>query len=164
MMSNRNYRISTICLLVVFLFVKLSGSSYARKVQKVPLENGTSVLKFGFGTAKTRAGYKQVLSTTTYTRDGGYGFEPGSTVECFDRGGSDPRRAGNCTGDKPFFFSVAVPEGNYNVTVTFGDRKSETTTTVRAELRRLMLEKIHTAPGKFETRTFTVNVRTPQIS
>jgi lysophospholipase L1-like esterase len=131
---------------------------------KAPVDKGPGTLKFGFGTAKVGAGYKQVLSTTTYTREGGYGFEPGSTVECLDRGGSDLHRAGICTSDKPFFFSAAVPDGNYNVTITFGDRKNETTTTVRAELRRLMLEKVHTAPGKFETRTFTVNVRTPQIS
>jgi len=128
------------------------------------VEKETSVLKFSFGAVKTRPGYNRVSSTTTYKRDVGYGFEPGSTVECFDRGGSDPRRAGICTGDKAFFFSAAVPEGNYNVTITFGDRKNETTTTVRAELRRLMLEKVHTTPGRFESRAFTVNVRTPQIS
>jgi hypothetical protein len=28
----------------------------------------------------------------------------------------------------------ALPEGNYNVTVTFGDARAETTTTVKAEL------------------------------
>src|SRR5207253_156454 len=43
-------------------------------------------------------------------------------------------------------------------------QKAETTTTVKAELRRLMLEEVHTTPGKFATRTFTVNVRVPQIA
>src|SRR5262249_53583763 len=37
-------------------------------------------------------------------------------------------------------------------------------TTVKAELRRLMLERVETKPGKFVTRMFTVNVRTPQIA
>jgi lysophospholipase L1-like esterase len=69
-----------------------------------------------------------------------------------------------CTSDQPFFFSVALPEGNYNVTVTFGDQQAETTTTVKAELRRLMLEEVHSAPGEFERRSFSVNVRNPQIS
>ena len=64
----------------------------------------------------------------------------------------------------PFYFSVALPEGNYNVTVTLGDRKYDTVTTVKAELRRLMLERIETKRGKFKTRTFTVNVRRPQIA
>jgi lysophospholipase L1-like esterase len=73
-------------------------------------------------------------------------------------------RSDLCTSDQPFFFSVALPEGNYEVTVTFGDQNAETVTTVKAELRRLMLEEVHTAPGRFTTRTFTVNLRTPQIS
>jgi lysophospholipase L1-like esterase len=57
-----------------------------------------------------------------------------------------------------------VPEGNYRVTVTLGDPTADAITTVKAESRRLMLERIRTAAGKFETRTFTVNVRTPKIS
>ncbi len=59
---------------------------------------------------------------------------------------------------------MAVPEGNYNVTVTLGDAQEETTTTIKAELRRLMLERVQTARGKFVARTFTVNVRTAQIA
>jgi hypothetical protein len=31
-------------------------------------------------------------------------------------------------------------------------------------LRRLMLERVETAPGKFVTRSFTVNIRTPAIA
>src|SRR5262249_7431514 len=55
-------------------------------------------------------------------------------------------------------------EGNYNVTVTLGDSAGESTTTIKAELRRLLAERIDTARGKFTTRTFTVNVRTPVIA
>jgi len=65
----------------------------------------------------------------------------------------------------PFYFSVAVPEeGNYRVTVTLGDRDAESVTTVKAELRRLMLEHVRVPAGKFETRSFIVNVRTPKIA
>ena len=53
--------------------------------------------------------------------------------------------------DKPFLFSVKVPEGNYRVTVTLGDAAGESLTTIKAELRRLMLEKVHTDSGKFKT-------------
>ena len=64
----------------------------------------------------------------------------------------------------PIYFSVRVPEeGNYRVTVTLGDPQAASVTTVKAELRRLMLEKVETQAGKFETRTFLVNVRTPRI-
>jgi lysophospholipase L1-like esterase len=120
--------------------------------------------KFDFGSGKVAPGYTQVLETNTYTRELGYGFEPGSTVRCLDRKGKDALRSDLCRSDQPFFFSVALPEGNYNVTLTFGDQSRETITTVKAELRRLMLEEVRTAPGKFATRTFAVNVRTPLIS
>ena len=61
-------------------------------------------------------------------------------------------------------FNADLPEGNYNVTVTFGGTQQATVTTVKAELRRLMLENVRTLPGQSITRTFTVNIRTPQIA
>ncbi|HVZ29470.1 MAG TPA: rhamnogalacturonan acetylesterase [Asticcacaulis sp.] len=65
-------------------------------------------------------------------------------------------------GGKPFFFSVDAPEGNYKITVTFGgDEASDTT--VRAELRRLMVEPVTVPAGKSVTKTFIVNVRTPNL-
>ncbi len=64
---------------------------------------------------------------------------------------------------KPGYTTVDLPEGNYNVTVTFGDDKAAATTTVKAELRRLMLESVGTKAGETVKRTFTVNVRTPAI-
>ncbi|HWW74976.1 MAG TPA: rhamnogalacturonan acetylesterase [Pyrinomonadaceae bacterium] len=124
---------------------------------------GGAGLKFDFGPGRVKRGYTQVLATTLYTKELGYGFEPGANVECVERGG-DGLRGDLCTSDKPFFFSAAVPEGNYKVTVTFGDRANDTATTVKAELRRLMVEEVRTARGSFATRTFTVNVRRPQIS
>src|SRR5689334_16022315 len=68
-------------------------------------------------------------------------------------------RPGNFHSDTPFYYSVDVPEGNYNVMVTLGGGPGESITTVKAEARRLMLEKVRTAPGETVTRTFTVNVR-----
>jgi lysophospholipase L1-like esterase len=64
----------------------------------------------------------------------------------------------------PTVFSVAVPEGNYKVTVTFGDALAASDNTVHAELRRLMLEHVKTEPGQFETRYFIVNVRRPEMA
>ena len=67
-------------------------------------------------------------------------------------------------GQPPFYFSIPVrEEGNYRVTVELGNPKEATITTVKAELRRLMLERIRTAPGQFVKMTFLVNVRRPQI-
>ena len=83
---------------------------------------------------------------TLYSEATGSGFEPGATAGVF-------------------YFSVRVPEeGNYKVTVTLGDSAAESDTTVKAELRRLMLERVRVAAGAAETRSFLVNVRTPRIS
>src|ERR1700730_5578490 len=120
--------------------------------------------KFDFGPGKVASGYTQVMPSNVYTKEAGFGFEPGATIACKDRGTRDALRSDFCTSDKPFYFSVALPEGNYKVTVTFGDAQGETTTTVKAELRRLMLERVQTARGKFVTRAFTVNVRTSKIA
>ncbi len=60
---------------------------------------------------------------------------------------------------KPFFFSVAVPDGNYRVTLTLGSKQRRGNTTVRAESRRLMAENIVTNKGETKTVTFVVNKR-----
>jgi lysophospholipase L1-like esterase len=97
--------------------------------------------RFAFGPARAPAGYTRVDQAAAYSAGRGYGFEPGT----------------------PSYFSVDLPEGNYTVTVTLGDDKAPATTTVKAELRRLMLENVQTAAGQSVTRSFTVNVRTPRI-
>ena len=66
-----------------------------------------------------------------------------------------------CASDQPFLFDVALPEGNYDVSVTLGDASRASVTTVKAESRRLMLEQVPTRAGEFVTRHFTVSVRTP---
>jgi lysophospholipase L1-like esterase len=65
--------------------------------------------------------------------------------------------------DKPFFFSIPVPPGNYRIRVDLGGRDASTVT-VRAEARRLMLEKVPVAAGKSATRSFDVNVRIPEFT
>jgi hypothetical protein len=45
-----------------------------------------------------------------------------------------------------------------------GDAEGTSSTSVKAECRRLMLEKVETEKGKFVTKNFTVNVRYPEIS
>jgi lysophospholipase L1-like esterase len=120
--------------------------------------------KFQFGSGKVETGYTQVSPTDLYSKERGWGFEPGPTIQAINRGGDDALRGGFVTSDKPFYFSVELPEGNYNVHLTLGDGQGESTTTVKAELRRLMLEKLHTDAGQFLTPTIIVNLRTPKIS
>ncbi|HUJ42761.1 MAG TPA: GDSL-type esterase/lipase family protein [Opitutaceae bacterium] len=122
-----------------------------------------AALRFDFGPGPVAPGYTQVLPSTTYSDQLGYGFDFGSTVIGVDRGGSDPLRGDFITSDHPFFFSVKVPEGNYRVTVTLGDAAGESVATVKAESRRLVLEQVRTAPGGFATHVFAVNVRTNRL-
>ncbi|MEP6901231.1 MAG: rhamnogalacturonan acetylesterase, partial [Actinomycetota bacterium] len=108
--------------------------------------NAQTSLKFTFGSGKDVKDFTQVQASDFYSKEKGYGFEPGTDVKCSDKGGRTV--SGFCTSDKPFYFSAAVPEGNYKVTITFGDKNEVTVTTVKAELRRLMLENVETAKGK----------------
>ncbi len=64
----------------------------------------------------------------------------------------------------PAIFAADVAEGNYDVTIRFGNATAATRTTIKAESRRLMLKDVATKPGQFVTRTFTVNVRKPTIA
>ncbi len=122
--------------------------------------------KFSFGSGDAAPGYTKVLPDMSYTDARGFGFEDSTALKAISRSGPDPLRSGLITSDKPpFYFSVKVPEeGNYKVTVTFGDQEAASVTTVKAELRRLMLEKVVTQPGEFVTRTFVVNVRRSQLA
>ena len=115
--------------------------------------------KFSFAPGKAPGGYVQVAPGVPYAKETGYGFEPGSQVTAVDR----PDQHGFATGSAPFYFSVALPEGNYRVTVTLGDSAGESTTTVKAEVRRLVLQNIHTAAGQTVQRTFTVALRRPEF-
>jgi lysophospholipase L1-like esterase len=68
----------------------------------------------------------------------------------------------SCSSDKPFFFSVALPEGSYRVRVVLGGEQASTTT-VWAESRRLMAEKLSTKAKASRAITFDTNVRVPSI-
>lgn len=101
------------------------------------------VRRFAFGSAAVPAGYTQVTPDATYDPARGFGYEPGGA----------PRS----------YFSVDLPEGNYRVTVTLGDDAAASSTTIKSELRRLMLENVPAAAGEDLERSFIVNVRTPRI-
>jgi lysophospholipase L1-like esterase len=106
---------------------------------------GAQNLRFDFVADKPAAGFQKVPPGTMYSEEAGYGFENAAT-------------------QAPYYFSVRVPEeGNYRVTVTLGDPAADSITTIKAELRRLMLERVRVPAGKTETRSFLVNVRTPKI-
>jgi lysophospholipase L1-like esterase len=120
--------------------------------------------KFDFGPGAVAPGYQTVTPEIMYSAERGFGFEPGTTAVAVDRGSGDPLRSDFITASGPLVFSARVPEGNYRVTVTLGDAAGQSITTIKAELRRLMIERVDTVPGKFQTVTFIVNTRSPHIA
>lgn len=134
---------------VVFLSLLLPASTVL----------GQSVLKFDFGKGKAASGYVPVRENDFYSDSTGYGFDLGSAVSAGYNGGEDPLTDGFVTGSKPFYFSVKLPEGNYDVRLVFGDKKHASAVTVKAECRRLMIEKLVTEKGKFVTDVVTVHVK-----
>lgn len=122
--------------------------------------------KFDFGDGKEENGYTQIKANTVYSAEKGYGFDflTSENVKAFHSKGKDALKTDGVTAKKPFYFSVRVPEGNYNIKLVLGNEKDSSLTTVRLESRRLLIERLATAPGQFETREFTVNMRVPLIA
>lgn len=113
-----------------------------------------TTFRFQFGAGPASPGWITIEPSSTYSTETGFGFEG---LEQASSG------ANFVSSFDPFYFSVRLPEGNYAVTATFGSDTTASTNTVKAELRRLMLERVAVAAGQSATRTFIVNVRTPAI-
>ena len=153
-------RLSAAKYLGMCLVLLILGTISLRAQNRSPVR-----LRFDFGPGALQNGYLRVTPKNIYSPEAGYGFEPGAQITCIDRRTRKHDLDSDfCTSQEPFYFSVRLPEGNYNVTVTLGDAAGESVTTIKAELRRLMVEKAYTKRGRFETIMFTVNVRTPQIA
>jgi len=134
--------------------VKLfSGVLLAVALAANPPAHAQTSCKFAFGTA-TKPGWTRVSPTNVYSAEAGWGFEPKASLTAGQQAVSSTR---------PFYFSAKLPEGNYRVTIALGAEASAATNTVKAELRRLMLENVRTAPGEIVRRSFIVNLRTPHI-
>lgn len=83
-----------------------------------------------------------------------FGFDFGTVPNSFT--------GGSCSSTQPFYFSVAAPDGNYQVTLVLGGPRVSTTT-VRAESRRLFVKQMNVAASRSRRVVFIVNVRTPNI-
>lgn len=119
--------------------------------------------KFDFGIGNAATGYQKAGPDDVFNDTKGYGFDFGSKVTAVTRDERKKLTGEYITSEKPFYFSVNVPEGNYKVTLTVGDIKGVGDITVRAESRRLMLEKVKTYNG-LKKLSFIVNIRKPYIS
>lgn len=114
------------------------------------LSPAAQTLRFDLTGAKNpKEGFTPISQTDTYTDSVGFGYDfiPGWDGKS----------------DRPYFFSVAVPDGNYRVCVTLGNKKSAGNTTVRAEARRMVLENAPTKKGELREETFIVSKRNDRI-
>lgn len=116
---------------------------------------GEKVFLFG---KKVKKSKKAVMlnKSVSYDSATGYGFDFNTVVNV-------KVNKNSFATEKPTYFSVQLPEGNYQVSVTFGSTTKNTNTTIKAESRRLMLDQKQLKKGEIATKTFNVNVRTPKI-
>lgn len=100
------------------------------------------------GAKKPKNGAVAITQQTVYNDAIGYGYD---FIPAWDG-----------RSDKPFYFSVKVPDGNYKVTVTLGSKRKAGKTVVRAESRRLFVEETATRKGETKTVEILVNKRSPK--
>jgi lysophospholipase L1-like esterase len=108
----------------------------------MPKSSAFSLVSFAFGAGTVGT---KVADDTAYDAARGYGFvsTPGGNEKAF---------------------SVKVPAGDYLVTVTLGDKKAASRTSVWAEERRLVAAPVVLKKGETKTLSFRVNVRDDKLT
>ncbi len=122
------------------------------------------VFRFDFGSDEAEDGYIAVNASTLYSDKIGYGFESGTEIRNVINSKGDALTKDYVTSANPFKFSIKLPEGSYKVTLTLGNTSGTSCTTVKSEIRRLMVESFRTEAGNTAQVSFNVNIRTPKIS
>ena len=155
-MRTHTNRLRKICLnassmlllgaMLLFTDAQMHGQDAAPK----PSQDGGS-----FTCAAGHHSGEQNLTPNSLYKDGGFGFDLSTAPSRIARG--------TCSGDKPFYFSAPATDGNYQVVLELGGPQASRTT-VRAESRRLMVDKLTLKAGQTKHVIFNVNVRTPQIA
>lgn len=102
----------------------------------------------------------QVKPTDTYTDEKGYGYDYQYVIDAAKKQQTESFRLS----DGIFYFSVALPDGNYRVTATVGSKKKASSTTLRAESRRLYVHDAAAKKGEFRTYSFVVNKHNTTIT
>lgn len=121
-----------------------------------------NTFRFDFGTGKPAEGYTAVTPNTVFTAQTGYGFSHQSSPVAVRRKG-DRLEGTYITSNKPIYFSVALPEGNFDIKVLLGDKKGVSSTIIRAECRRLMTGHTITQKGEIVEAKFSIHLRDSMI-
>ena len=126
------------------------------KVSSKANDKDAKSLLFYFGTAAKTSKGTIVKSAVAYNSNIGYGFDANSVSNVNINSNS-------FSTTKPTYFSVKVPEGNYQIEVVLGNNEIPSNVTIKAESRRLMLREFPIQKGQKITKTFNVNVRSIKI-
>src|SRR5215471_17696012 len=117
-MRHHFRHLSSAALGAVFLAICGSAGAHA----------GDRNFNFDFGIGPIQVPSIKVSPDAVYSTEIGYGFEPGAEVKLIERSGDAAAESGSTTSERPFYFSVALPEGNYRVSVTLGIRSAASET------------------------------------
>ncbi|SDL65447.1 Lysophospholipase L1 [Pedobacter sp. ok626] len=120
--------------------------------------------RFDFGEGVPAKGYLKILPEDKYTSEKGFGFISGTELVSVTRHGKDILRTDYITSKQPFYFSVDIPDGDYNVTVYLGDEEGTSSQTIRVECRRLMVHQLATPEKMVVAKQFTVHKRSVVIN
>lgn len=112
------------------------------------------VRKFSFGSQPSGEDWISVKQDSIYNNESGYGFEAGAKLISSCHG---------VTSQSPFYFSAQLPEGTYRVRVRLGSDTIDSSTTIKAEARKLMLENLELRSGESADVDLMINIRTPEI-
>ena len=112
---------------------------------------------FIFGVKKnTKEKGAIVESPIKFSEEKTYGFDFGTSKKA-------KINAKDFTANESVYFSTIVPEGNYKIEVVLGSSTKSSETTIKAESKRIMQDRIKVDKGQSKTEEFIVNVRKPHI-
>lgn len=140
----------------VKFFAAISNLNYFTESKIDSTKNKYESQLFVFGNASKNNKNININSSVIYSETKGYGFDLNTASNV-----SFISNAFFIT--KPTYFSVSVPEGNYQVEVVLGSSEKPTNVTIKAESRRLMLNQLSLKKNQKVTQIFNVNVRNIKI-
>jgi lysophospholipase L1-like esterase len=105
---------------------------------------------FNFDSSKKTNKATNIFSAIPYDQNTGYGFDFKTTATFIATGIAIKEN---------FYFSVKVPEGNYQIKVKMNTDSNDSKITIKAESRRLMVNQFFIKKGKSSEVVFNVNIR-----
>ncbi|MCM4157257.1 rhamnogalacturonan acetylesterase [Gramella sp. AN32] len=111
---------------------------------------------FIFGDSYIKEKGSLIKSPIKFSEKNTYGFDFGTSKKV-------RINTQDFTANESVYFSTIVPEGNYKIEVVLGSPTKSSETTIKAESKRIMRDRIKVDKGGSQTEVFIVNIRKPSI-